>query len=263
MPHKDVNGISMHYEVRGEGTPLLLIHGLGSSTQDWEFQVPSFEKHFKVITVDLRGHGESSKPKGPYNMELFARDLSMLLPRLTSHPCHVVGLSMGGAIAFHLALDHTRLVRSIVVTNMSAAVPIKSFAQKKFYYGRILYTRLFGTRAMGRKIAKNVLPGPEHEALRKTLIQRWGENPTRPYLDSLKALKDWSVMGRLHQIACPALLIHSEHDYTPIGHKKEVAATMKHATLMTLPGTHHMVPTEAPEDFNKVVLGFLKGMQPG
>jgi 3-oxoadipate enol-lactonase len=258
MPHTTVNDISMHYETHGEGPPLLLIHGLGSSLRDWEYQINAFASRFRVITLDLRGHGKSEKPKGPYSIGLFAEDVGAFLKKIAKGPAHVVGLSMGGAVAFHLALDYKHLLRSIVVTNMSAAVPVITFAQKRLYYSRLLISALFGPRRMGALIAKNVFPKPEMAELRETLISRWAENPKRPYLSAIRALKNWSVMERLHDITCPALLIHSEHDYSPLAHKKEVAARMKQATLMTLPGTHHVVNVEEPDSFNTLVMGFLK-----
>lgn len=261
MPQISVNGISMHYETHGEGTPLLFLHGLGSSLRDWEYQVEAFARHFRVLTLDLRGHGESDKPKGPYSIALFARDAAAFLAQISTEPAHVVGLSMGGAVAFHLALDHSPLLRSIVVTNMSAMVPVETFAQKRFYYGRLLISALFGPKHMGRLIARNVFPKPEMAHLRETLVSRWAENPRRAYINALGALKNWGVMERLHEIACPALLLHSEHDYSPLAHKKEVAARMKRATLMTIPDTHHVVNVEQPEAFNTLVMRFLKDLK--
>jgi len=257
MPHTTVNGISMHYETHGDGPPLLFIHGLGSSLRDWEYQIDAFSGRFRVITVDLRGHGRSDKPKGPYSIELFAEDVGAFLKQVVKEPAHVVGLSMGGAVAYHLALDYKHLLRSIVITNMSAVVPVKTFAQKRFYYSRLLISALFGPKRMGKLIAQHVFPKPEMDHLRKTLESRWAENPRRAYLSALKALKNWSVMERLHNITCPVLLIHSEHDYSPLAHKKEVAAHMKQAVLMTLPGTHHVVNVEEPESFNTLVMRFL------
>jgi 3-oxoadipate enol-lactonase len=72
MPKIQSNGINLYYEIHGEGQPLLLIHGLGSSARDWEYQVAEFSESYEVITFDLRGHGQSDKPAGPYSMELTA-----------------------------------------------------------------------------------------------------------------------------------------------------------------------------------------------
>ena len=261
MPRTTVNGLSMHYESHGDGPPLLLLHGLGSSLRDWEYQIAPFASRFRVLTVDLRGHGKSDKPKGPYSMALFAEDVGALLKKIAAEPAHVVGLSMGGAVAFHLALDHGHLVKSIVVTNMSGMVPVDTFTQKRLYYSRLILSALMGPGAMGKFIAGHVFPKPEMAPLRETLAARWAENPRRPYLSALRTLKNWSIMDRLHRITCPALLIHSEHDYSPLGHKKEVAARMQNATLMTLPGTHHVVNVEEPASFNALVMNFLKTLE--
>ncbi|MEJ2738596.1 MAG: alpha/beta fold hydrolase, partial [Dehalococcoidia bacterium] len=90
MPFKRINDIDIYYEEHGEGEPLLLIHGLGSSTRDWELQVPVLSEHYRVITVDLRGHGQTAKPKEPYSINLFADDTFKLLDALHALPAHIV-----------------------------------------------------------------------------------------------------------------------------------------------------------------------------
>ncbi len=261
MPHITANGISIHYETHGEGPPLLFLHGLGSSLQDWAPQITPFASRFRVITMDLRGHGESEKPPGPYSIALLAQDAGALIEKITPDPAHVVGLSMGGAVALHLGLEYGHLLQSIVVTNMSAMVPVETFTQRYAYYGRLLFSAFFGPGAVGKHIARSVFPGPEMGGLRKAMAERWAKNPRRPYLASLDALKNWTLMERLREITVPALLIHSEHDYSPLSHKKEMAARMQRATLMTLPDTHHVVNMEAPASFNSLVMNFLSDQE--
>ena len=79
MPTLLANNIMLYYEVAGQGQTLAFIHGLGSSTRDWEFQIPAFSKKYQVVTFDLRGHGQSAKPAGPYTIEMFTDDLAGLL----------------------------------------------------------------------------------------------------------------------------------------------------------------------------------------
>ena len=102
MPMLQANGIDLNYEIIGQGPPLLFIHGLGSSGQDWEQQVAFFSKNYNVIIVDVRGHGASAKPPGPYSIQLFADDISSFIRTMDISPVHVVGISMGGMIAFQL-----------------------------------------------------------------------------------------------------------------------------------------------------------------
>ena len=90
--------MEIYYEISGDGEPLLFIHGCGYSTRDWENQVPIFSQKFRVITIDLRGHGKSDKPKGPYSVLMFAQDVAELLESIEINSINVVGFSIGGMI---------------------------------------------------------------------------------------------------------------------------------------------------------------------
>jgi 3-oxoadipate enol-lactonase len=98
MPRIRVHDIELYYEDVGQGPVLLLIHGLGSSIRDWEKQIVDLSQHFRVIMFDVRGHGRSDKPPGPYSIPLFATDTAELLKSLGIGSAHVVGISMGGMI---------------------------------------------------------------------------------------------------------------------------------------------------------------------
>src|SRR5438045_8877346 len=91
-----VNGVDLYYERHGSGEPVLLIHGLGSSTRDWDRQIPELAEEFQVIVFDVRGHGRSSKPKQRYSVKLFADDTTALIRHLGVGTVDVVGISMGG-----------------------------------------------------------------------------------------------------------------------------------------------------------------------
>lgn len=257
MAYQNVNGIDLHYKIEGEGEPLLLIHGLGSSQLDWECQTPYFSKNYKVITVDLRGHGRSGKPPGRYSIKLFADDAAVLLKELDLCPAHIHGISMGGATGLHLASHYPGLVRSLVVTNMSANLPVKNFKQKKMYYSRVLITKFLGTGKMGEIIAKNVFPKEDQVKLRDLLKERWAKNEKKPYLNSLRALKNWDIRSDLHKIKAPTLIVHSENDYTPLEVKEEYAAKIENAEIEIVPDAFHIVNVEKPEIYNKIVSDFM------
>src|SRR5262245_24150159 len=103
MPTVQTNTIQLYYEIHGTGQPLVFSPGLGARTRDCEAQVSEFSRSFQVITFDLRGHGQSDKPAGPYHMAMFSADLAELLQTLGIGAAHVVGLSLGGAVAFQFA----------------------------------------------------------------------------------------------------------------------------------------------------------------
>ena len=115
--HSLLDTVDLAHSEAGSGLPLVLLHGLGSSQRDWELQVPSFSQGYRLIIPDLRGHGESPKPREAYRMDLLAADVALLLMRLKARPAHVVGLSLGGAVAQQLAIDYPELLRSLVLVN--------------------------------------------------------------------------------------------------------------------------------------------------
>ena len=258
MPQKLIRDININYEIIGDGQPLLFIHGLGSSLRDWEEQVPVFSKKFKVITLDLRGHGQTDKPKGPYSISMFAEDIAELIKSLKVDPVHVVGISLGGAIGFHLAIDHPDITKSLVVVNMSASVPIKSLKEKQMFFLRVLIVKMMGMKKMGEVLAKRLFIKPEQEELREKMASRWAENDKKAYLSSLKTLKNWSVLERLQEIKCPTLVISSDEDYTPLSDKEEYTALISNAKLVVIEDARHAVSVEKPGELNTILMDFLK-----
>jgi 3-oxoadipate enol-lactonase len=263
MPKIQVNDIEMYYEISGQGDPLIFIHGLGSSTRGWEVQVPEFSRTYQVITMDLRGHGRSDVPIGPYSIDLFASDVAALVRGLFQKPVHVVGLSMGSAVAWQLALDYPDLVRTLVLANMSAEVPVKSWAMRLAFYSRVMVVRLLGMQQMGRVLAPRLFPEPGQADLRRKMIEHWGQNDKKGYLRSLYALKNWSVKDRLEEVQCPVLVMAADQDYSPLDHKREYTRRMPQAELVVIQNAHHALPLEKPEAFNAAVLNFLARRKTG
>src|ERR1700752_4349755 len=108
--HATVEGLQLHYTLEGQGTDLILIHGLGGSLRDWDVIAPLVARYHRVLRWDVRGCGESEKPAGPYSPQLFARDLAGLCRTVSVTRAHVAGISMGGVIAQRFALDYPDLV---------------------------------------------------------------------------------------------------------------------------------------------------------
>src|SRR5262249_25113123 len=120
MPTLNVNGSDLFYETLGAGPPLLLVHGLGSSGDDWAFQRDAFPAAHTLILPDLRGSGRSARPDGPYSIALFAADLWALVDALGFAAIDLLGFSLGGAVALEMALDQPHRVRRLVLCNALA-----------------------------------------------------------------------------------------------------------------------------------------------
>jgi len=113
MPHADVDGLRINYEVQGDGEPLLLIPYLAADHACYAFQFPAYTEHFSCVSVDLIGSGESHKPAGPYSTDTYADQLSGFLGAIGIERAHVAGVSLGAAVAMHLAARHPERVRSL------------------------------------------------------------------------------------------------------------------------------------------------------
>ncbi|MCJ7492418.1 MAG: alpha/beta hydrolase, partial [Dehalococcoidia bacterium] len=111
------NGITMNYELTGEGDCLVLVHGAGDNLRMWYGQAPVFAQEYRVLTYDVRGHGETELPESTVDMPLLAVDQRALLRALGIESAFVLGYSMGGRIALQLALDEPSMVRALVLAS--------------------------------------------------------------------------------------------------------------------------------------------------
>jgi 3-oxoadipate enol-lactonase len=260
MQHVVVNGVRIAYEVAGEGPGLLLLHGLGGSREDWNRQFPVFSRHFHVIAPDLRGFGDSERLE-PYTIQQHARDAAELLSALGLPRAHVVGLSMGGAIAMELALGQPERVASLVLANTAPSFELHGWQRRYMASSRLLLASLFGVGGVARMFDKTVFPAAHQERLRHRLMQRASRTNRWVYIASIRSLVRWNAEERLGSIASPTLVIGAEHDFTSIHEKRRWAALIPGARVVMLPGSRHRSELDAPEAFNGAVLGFLESLR--
>jgi 3-oxoadipate enol-lactonase len=257
VPLIKLDETEIYYESQGRGDPLLLIHGLGSSSRDWELQVPDFSCRFQVMTVDLRGHGRSGKPPGPYSMSLFAKDTARLLEELHTGSVHVLGISLGGMVGLQLALDYPQMTRSLIVVNSVPELVPRSPAECLGIWQRLLILRFSGMRKMGQVLADRFFPSEDQAQIREIFISRWAENDKPAYLSAFKAVIGWSVKERLGQVSCPVLILGGDRDYFPTSEKVSYSKLIPGAKLEIIDQAGHALPAEKPVEFNRAVLDFL------
>jgi len=260
MAFLHLSDLDLYYEINGSGPPLLLIHGLGSSSRDWEMQIEPFAQKYQVITLDLCGHGQSGKPPGPYSIRLFAEDTTALIRELEIAPLHVVGISMGGMVAFELAVHFPNLLRSLTVVNSYPEMRVETMRERVQVWRRFLFLELLGMRGTGIMLSRHLFPYPEQADLRKLFVQRWAENDRHAYRESLRAIINWDVENRLTEIKCPVLVVASDQDYMPLGEKQAYTAKIPNARLVVIENARHAVTAERPEQFNAVLDEFLMGL---
>ncbi|SEI24310.1 alpha/beta fold hydrolase [Pseudomonas asplenii] len=261
MAYFEHDGCRLHYEEHGQGTPLLLVHGLGSSGQDWELQVPVLAEHYRLIVVDLRGHGRSDKPRERYSIAGFTADIVALIEHLQLGPTHLVGLSMGGMIGFQLAVDRPLLLRSLCVVNSAPEVKVRSPGDYWQWAKRWSLARLLSLKSIGKALGAMLFPKPEQADLRRKMAERWARNDKRAYLASFDAIVGWGVQERLSAIACPTLIVSADHDYTPVSLKQSYVKLIPDARLVVIADSRHATPLDQPTVFNRTLLDFLSAVE--
>lgn len=261
MPRARVNDINMYYEISGSGLPLLFISGVGYGSWFWRKQVPELSQHFRVITFDNRGAGQTDKPAGPYSTAQMAADTAGLLDALGITGACVVGHSLGGFIAEELILARPDLVSRLVLASTTYGgpnvIPITPEALE-------VLTKRDGdpVELVQRGIAIAAAPGfaeCKPEAVQELLQYRLS-NPVPPahYQAQVMAGAAHNAEDRIGQIRCPVLVLFGEHDrVVPPGNAELLAAKIKGAQVRILPSGGHIFPIEDPEATNATLLEFF------
>lgn len=237
--------------------PLVLIHGIGASSRDWEYVLPTLSEARRVVAPDLRGYGRS--PRGPgYAVPTLAADVWALLDRLDIDHFDLIGHSMGGAVALQMAVEQPQRVLRAIFADTLPSFATDTLAKKLMYWSRAVLMLLLGPLQLTRKLALRTFPGEDQAGLRTRVIDHGGGSKSRfVYLRTLHALRGWDVQDRLTRITCPALVLAAEHDYFPRADAIAFAAALPSAELQVVPDAHHHLPLEVPEIFVGQVRGFL------
>jgi len=258
MPQIRLNGCQFHYTDQGSGPPLLLLHGLGSSERDWEYQIPALTPHYRVLCLDSRGHGQSEKGGAGYSIALFAADCLAFIEALKLEKPHIVGLSMGGMIAFQLAVNSPQIPASLTIVNSAPEVIPRKPKEYWMAGKRLFFAHVLPMRAIAGGLGKLLFPKPEQQHHRDTFQARWNENHRASYLASLRAIVGWGVSAQLDRIACPVLVVSADQDYTPVEQKREYVSRLGDARLEVVDDSRHATPVDQSEAFNALLLSFLQ-----
>lgn len=259
MPYVTVTGLRFHYIVQGFGPVVMLIHDLGSCAEDWLLlQAPALSQRYRVLMPDLRGHGRSARPPGPYTVPQMADDTAGLLDALGVNSAHVVGLSLGGAVAQAMAVRHPAKVRSLILVNTFAYLRPKGWTEWRYTLARIL-ALFIGLVTYARLEAEELFPRPDQAGLRRVAFRRLCANDPAAYRAALLAAATYDGRRDLGSIRSPTLIVAGLEDtVVPLRAKEELAAGIPGARLVTIPNSGHATPSDKPVAFNRVALDFLR-----
>jgi pimeloyl-ACP methyl ester carboxylesterase len=260
VPDIDLGDVTIHYEVHGpgEGTPIVLLHGLGSSSADWGFQVPILVARHRVLVPDLRGHGHSSRPRGRLTVAAMARDVAVLLTALGATPAHVVGLSLGGCVALVLALDYPAHVRSLTLVNAFARPTAAGPRGALRMFTRLGLLACAPMTVVAAHVASGLFPRADQRELYLAAVASLAGGRRRTYVAALRALAGFDVRRRLGELRCPTLVIAGARDRTvPLAAKRRLHRLIPGAELLVVDDSGHATPYDQAERFNAALLAFI------
>ncbi len=260
-------GSSIHFaESNPTGDPpVVLLHGLGSAGESWQFQFePLSELGFRVVAPDIPGFGWSPWPGGPVSIPRFATFIAQFMQGIGAFPAHVVGISMGGTIALQLALDYPHLVRSLGLVNTFARLRPHAVRVGEWFYfiARMVLARLGGVERQAEMVARRIFPRPEQEALRETLKQHIRQADPKVYRGAMRALMRFDVRQRLGEVRVPTLVVTGEADTTVSpAVQEELVRGIPGAQHVVIPGGGHAVIVDAAEAFNQALVTFYQSLR--
>jgi pimeloyl-ACP methyl ester carboxylesterase len=232
---------SVWYDERGQGEPLVLLHGGAVDSRFFEHNVPALADRFHVITTDLWGHGRTADREGPFSLDSFATDVAELIERVAGGPAHVLGHSIGAGVALTLALRRPELVRQMV--QISGAFDYEADAQPE---GVTIDQMVEQTVAFLGNTYGEVSPdGQDHFAV---VTRKDFELSSRE--PKLSAEEVGTVTAR-------TLVMVADDDIITLSHILEMYDALPNAELAVVPGTSHFLTQEKPQLVNALLLGFL------
>jgi pimeloyl-ACP methyl ester carboxylesterase len=259
MPLLSVNSAQISYQATGDGEPLLLLHGLGSSGDDWWFQTPEFAPHFRLMLPNLRGHKGSSALRGPTSIYTLAADIAQLMEALDVARAHVLGLSLGGLVAQLLAIHFAQMVNKLILVNTFAHLRPTSLREAVTLGRRVVVSRYLPPEATAKVVARDLFPKPDQAAWRDEVLQRIGVNDVASYRYLVDAIRRFDSRPQLDRIAASTLLITGERDaVVPRGCQQQLVRGIRNIQWRIVRDSGHATPVDQPEEFNRVVLDFLK-----
>ena len=251
-----VNGIHLSYEVHGrQGAPWIVwSHSLASSLRMWDPQIEAFKGNWRLLVYDMRGHGASDAPEGPYSLEMLADDVAGLMKHVGIPKAHFVGLSIGGMIGQTLALKSPGLIDKLVLADTGHAQNADAIKQ---WEERIAIAQSKGLQALLDSTMERWFTAPFRSSpAAKKIAAIIEATPVTGYIGCGRAIMKLSTTSRLKEIRMPVLAITGEADASAPG-TRYLGENIPGARLVVLPNAAHISNVEQAAAFNRELAAFL------
>lgn len=257
------NGIRIEYALDGPASApvVTLSHSLAANLHLWDAQVAALVPRYRALRYDVRGHGGSDVPSGPYTLAQMTADLAGLLQALDIAETHFVGLSMGGCIGMTAALAHPQAIRSLVLCDTTSRYAPQAATM---WASRIRTAETAGMEPVIEPTME-IWFTADFRARKKPAVDRvramLRATDPRGYVGAIRAIADVDLTDALGGIRCPTLVMVGERDPgTPPAMAQVLHERIRGSHLAVLPGAAHCSPVEAADELNRALLHFLGGL---
>lgn len=264
------DGGSLHLLERGEGRPVLLVHGITLNAELWSPQLRSLADGFRVLSLDQRGHGRSVAGDEGYGMGLLGRDIATVLARLDLRDALVVGHSMGGMAALTFAVEHPRVLAERVaglglVATAAAAPVVPALSGGAAALGATIVERLDSGRPLphyrftGNDLSLFLIrsvfgASPSAAAIEQVRASIEGTDPEAIQRSLAGIFRDHDTTDRLDEVEVPAAVVVGTRDtLTPPAFARTMAERLPDAELTVLPRAGHQLMQERPDAIDRMV----------
>lgn len=254
-----INGNKIRYLESGKSNDcIVLIHGLGASAERWQFVIPEFSKHYKVIVPDLIGFGHSDKPLVDYTTDFFTDFLGNFLQKLEIKKTHIIGSSLGGQITADFTSKNQDMIENLILVSPSGIMKHSTPALDAYVLAA-LYPNIEGA-----KNAFQMMAGPTkkvNDEIISDFVERMKlPNAKMAFMSTLLGLKNAEVITKsLAKISAPSLIVWGENDpVIPIKYADDFVSSIKDCRFVTMDDCGHTPYVDDPKRFSKLVLDFLE-----
>jgi pimeloyl-ACP methyl ester carboxylesterase len=252
MAFLSTGDLKIYYVERGEGVPIVFVPGNWATTLSWQPVLDRLPGGYRGISYDVRGRGKTEGPDNDYTMPELASDLLAFVDALQVGRFHLVGHSLGSAIAMQFALDHPKRLNSLVVVapgwvdGMPAAYDVPA-AQQTLKDNKAVFTQAF----------KAMMPTLTDDAYFEQLVEEGHEQRIEATMRNLPALLSWQPGDKLKGLGVPSLVIDGALDLLTGGANADRAAAALGAEHIVMQGVGHSPNIEAPDAFVALMLDFI------
>jgi pimeloyl-ACP methyl ester carboxylesterase len=255
MPKLYVDSVGLAYDDVGrrDGVPLVFIHGWTANRHRWDDQLDHFAARYRVISLDLRGHGDSDLTRDKYTIGGLAREVLALLDGLGVYRFVAVGHSMGGMIALTLALEHPDRVERLVVVDSVSCMMYSRYRRFLILLSRLLPFRTF----VALNIRRAFKPGFPATEIAHYVAQAQS-TPRQVTMGCFAAMRRFDILDRAGELELPMLILHGFYDVQfPLRQALRMAVRVPDSSVKVL-STGHEAPAEDPQAVTRAVESFLR-----